>query len=144
MTISGLKKEIEKLEADFSSWVSTLNNKSIWLFVATLGIWSVDYKLLQYLALVIIPVMFFWMALQEHKNLVPFKKRLKSIEQRVESQLELDSDEQKARKYDLIKFRGDISLGSVLKKAFIYWIAIIYYTATFIYLTFDQSSFPFR
>ncbi|WP_254868989.1 hypothetical protein [Vibrio hepatarius] len=51
-------KRIEDLKSQISSRYNILNLEAIWLFVATLGCWSVDQKYVQMLAILLVLVFF--------------------------------------------------------------------------------------
>ncbi len=52
-------KRIDELRIQITSRYSTLNLEAIWLFVATLGCWSVNQPIVQIIALILVLVIFF-------------------------------------------------------------------------------------
>ncbi len=52
-------KRIDELRIQITSRYSTLNLEAIWLFVATLGCWSVNQPIVQIIALILVLVVFF-------------------------------------------------------------------------------------
>ncbi len=52
-------KRIDELRIQITSRYSTLNLEAIWLFVATLGCWSVNQPIVQIIALILVLVFFF-------------------------------------------------------------------------------------
>ncbi len=51
-------KRIDELRIQITSRYSTLNLEAIWLFVATLGCWSVNQPIVQIIALILVLVFF--------------------------------------------------------------------------------------
>lgn len=100
-----LKEELALLEADILAWRTTLNDKGVWLFISTLGCWSVPSGGLRLLALTITLGLFFWQAYSHQKKpFKPFTDRCAELECRIPA-AELSETEKESQLYKLGIFR---------------------------------------
>lgn len=98
--IEVIKNEIENLSHNIDHYTQTLNTQGIWLFIVTLGCWSVDQLAYQMVAFSISVIIFghrFYGALKEKR---PFNKVKKEIEKSIKNTL-LEDDSKKARLFEL-------------------------------------------
>ncbi|CCO45873.1 conserved hypothetical protein [Vibrio nigripulchritudo SOn1] len=91
---------IEDLRGQITTRYNTLNLEAIWLFVATLGCWSVDQPIIQIIALNLVVVFFSSKILKDKKFDSTFAKVLKDIRSDLEES-GLEGDAKKARQHEL-------------------------------------------
>ncbi|WP_413699065.1 hypothetical protein ACLKMH_16145 [Psychromonas sp. KJ10-10] len=91
---------IECLRARISSRYNILNLEAIWLFVATLGCWSVDQKIIQIFALLIVLVFFSSKVSKDKKYDISTVQASKALRADIEASV-LEGDSKEARLYNL-------------------------------------------
>lgn len=115
------------------------NSQGIWLFISTLGCWSVNIPLIQIIAAFLLFCIFIFNSKQEMTDKRSFHKIEKDIENDIDSNL--TGDTKKARLYDLglvEEYRKSII--PVLKTSPIFIVCYIFYSITF--LAFLSNLFP--
>ncbi|HFQ5438710.1 TPA: hypothetical protein ACGUMO_004534 [Vibrio vulnificus] len=91
---------IEDLRGQITTRYNTLNLEAIWLFVATLGCWSVDQPIIQMFALILVLIFFSSKISKDKKFESTFAKVLKDIKFDLEESA-LEGDAKKARLHEL-------------------------------------------
>lgn len=76
-----LKDEIESYEKNLDQYRFALNKESVWLFVATLGCWSVNTNRLMQILAFVVTLIFFYSLVNSHLS---DKKSFDSFEKRIE------------------------------------------------------------
>lgn len=115
------------------------NSQGIWLFISTLGCWSVNIPLIQIIAAFLLFCIFIFNSKQEMTDKRSFHKIEKDIENDIDSNL--TGDTKKARLYDLglvEEYRKSII--PVLKTSPIFIVCYIFYSISF--LAFLSNLFP--
>ncbi|HBS5668634.1 TPA: hypothetical protein MAK55_003198 [Klebsiella pneumoniae] len=115
------------------------NSQEIWLFISTLGCWSVNIPLIQIIAAFLLFCIFIFNSKQEMTDKRSFHKIEKDIENDIDSNL--TGDTKKARLYDLglvEEYRKSII--PVLKTSPIFIVCYIFYSISF--LAFLSNLFP--
>ncbi len=129
-----MKDEINKIEADIVTWRSALDREGVWLFLTTLGCWSVPEGWLRYMAFTIAIFLFFWRISDARRDSRPFSKRITELE----SQIKVshgDSNQGKALLDDLIQLRENyLSLASFKRSGFVYLICTIFWHLSIIHV----------
>ncbi|CAI2306972.1 conserved membrane hypothetical protein [Vibrio parahaemolyticus] len=100
-------KRIEDLKSQISSRYNILNLEAIWLFVATLGCWSVDQKYVQMLAILLVLVFFSAKVAKDQKYDTTFARMLKDIRNDIEGSI-LEGDSKKARLHELEEINNNL------------------------------------
>ncbi|ELB2807855.1 hypothetical protein ACOGST_004642 [Vibrio alginolyticus] len=100
-------KRIEDLKSQISSRYNILNLEAIWLFVATLGCWSVDQKHVQMLAILLVLVFFSAKVAKDQKYDTTFARMLKDIRNDIEESI-LEGDSKKARLHELEEINNNL------------------------------------
>ena len=126
--IEGIRNAIERHH-------QTLNIEAIWLFLATLGCWSVNVKWLQIAAILIVFVLFFYKVYENRKGQKSSAKRLKEIKVEIEKS-NLATDSKKARLFDISELQYELlSFKSIYKRmpqfliCYAFWgISLLYFT----------------
>ncbi len=127
-----MKDEINKIEADIIAWRNTLDLAGVWLFLATLGCWSVPTGWLRFVALVTAIFLFFWRLSGVREDSRPFDKRIGELELRIEVDFG-DSDQGKSLQHELIQMRkSHLSLASFKKSGFVYFICTMFWFISFV------------
>ncbi len=107
------------------------NSQGIWLFISTLGCWSVNIPLIQVIAAVLLFCIFIFNSKQDMTDKRAFHKIEKDIEKDIDSNL--TGDARKARLYDLglvEEYRKSII--PVLKTSPIFIVCYIFYSISFL------------
>jgi hypothetical protein len=101
---SQFEEELRKLEERVISYDQNVNNSGIWLFLATLGCWSVEDPNFRTLAVVFTFLIFSHQLISRLDSFKPFEMDVKKIENKINSS-NLTADKKKARKFDLLDFK---------------------------------------
>ncbi|EDC3688145.1 hypothetical protein GAG18_16015 [Salmonella enterica] len=115
------------------------NSQGIWLFISTLGCWSINIPLIQVIAAILLFCIFIFNSKQDMTDKRAFHKIEKDIEKDIDSNL--TGDTRKARLYDLglvEEYRKSII--PVLKTSPIFIVCYIFYSISF--LVFFSNLFP--
>ena len=99
-----IEDEMAALQTHIADYRTALNQEGIWLFLATLGCWSVSQPLLQFFAYALALVLFGQRMFHRLNETRSFSKLIKAIETRI-SELTPEGDSRKARLYDLAIFQ---------------------------------------
>ncbi|EHR1566529.1 hypothetical protein KTK17_002775 [Salmonella enterica] len=129
-------KNYSKHIDEFSSQASS---QGIWLFISTLGCWSVNIPLIQVIAAILLFCIFIFNSKQDMTEKRAFHKIEEDIAKDIDSNL--IGDPRKARLYDLglvEKYRKAIK--PVLKTSPIFIVCYIFYSISF--LVFFSNLFP--
>ncbi|ELK5320542.1 hypothetical protein Q6699_004181 [Vibrio vulnificus] len=106
---------IEDLRAQISNRYNALNLEAIWLFVATLGCWSVNEQIIQMIALIIVLLFFSTKVSKDKKYDTTFIQISKDIRADLEMSV-LEGDVKKARIHELDDVvRNHLGLTSIYK-----------------------------
>jgi len=127
---SSIIKSIQKFEKRIISYHQNLNTSGIWLFLATLGCWSVTDDGMQTLAVVFTGIIFFHRLISGLSSFKLFKSEFKEIEEEINTS-SLVSDRKKARLHDLNQIdKKFTSWLRILKYIPAYYLSIIFLAAS--------------
>ena len=132
-------EDIKNYSKHIDEFRSQANSQGIWLFISTLGCWSVNIPLIQIIAAFLLFCIFIFNSKQEMTDKRSFHKMEKDIENDIDSNL--TGDTKKARLYDLglvEEYRKSII--PVLKTSPIFIVCYILYSISF--LAFLSNLFP--
>ena len=128
ITIENIQSELVSFETRINEHHDKLNQEAIWLFVATLGTWSVKPFLLQLFALFIVLYFYYKKVFNQPKSFEPFPTRLVKLKLQVEES-SLNETEKKALYFDLnelerklLKFKSVVSKTPFFLVGFIFWV----------------------
>jgi hypothetical protein len=126
-----MESEIEKLRQDILMWQDILNKEGVWLFLGTLGSWSVekDY-FLRLVALGLTLSFFFVRAHKQRKNTEAFDKRIAKLEGEIKKCPELGKDE-KAQLYDLNELKKLFEFRRLFSRSPIYFACTAFWLVSF-------------
>lgn len=128
-----IEDEMAALQAHIADYRSALNQEGIWLFLSTLGCWSVSQPLLQFLGFALALVLFGQRMLQRLNETRSFSKLIKTIETRI-SELTPEGDSRKARLYDLATFqKQELSTLKSLRSTGYFLLCWAFYGASFVH-----------
>ncbi|WP_090143339.1 hypothetical protein [Limnohabitans sp. DM1] len=115
-----IKKKLKEFEDHIDAYRGALNTEGVWLFLATLGCWSVGHAPSQLYAITITFILFSHRIYSKLHDKRPFSSIIKDLEKIIKKELE-NGDTQKARLHDLHQIR-DIKLAtkSQLKSTIIF------------------------
>lgn len=117
------------LKLQIQNRYNTLNLEALWLFVATLGCWSVNHYIAQLAALIIVPFLFFYRVYEGKKTSTTFDKLLKEIRKDIEKSI-LRGDARLARFRELDEVQNDLRLKSLYQRAPNFLVAYVFYATT--------------
>ncbi|MGE5874037.1 hypothetical protein ACQJ1I_08380 [Klebsiella quasipneumoniae] len=132
-------EDIKNYSKHIDEFRSQANSQGIWLFISTLGCWSVNIPLIQIIAAILLFCIFIFNSKQEMTDKRTFHKIEKDIENDIDSNL--TGDTKKARLYDLglvEEYRKSII--PVLKTSPIFIVCYIFYSISL--LVFLSKLFP--
>ncbi|CHQ57109.1 hypothetical protein [Salmonella enterica] len=132
-------EHIKNYSKHIDEFRSQANPQGIWLFISTLGCWSVNIPLIQVIAAILLFCIFIFNSKQDMTEKRAFHKIEEDIAKDIDSNLIGDS--RKARLYDLglvEKYRKAIK--PVLKTSPIFIVCYIFYSISF--LVFFSNLFP--
>ncbi|EAZ9179995.1 hypothetical protein AHV85_04830 [Salmonella enterica] len=132
-------EHIKNYSKHIDEFRSQANSQGIWLFISTLGCWSVNIPLIQVIAAILLFFIFIFNSKQDMTEKRAFHKIEEDIAKDIDSNLIGDS--RKARLYDLglvEKYRKEIK--PVLKTSPIFIVCYIFYSISF--LVFFSNLFP--
>lgn len=95
-----IEEKLEEFKAHIDSYRDSLNTEGVWLFLATLGCWSVTNQALQLLAFLITGALFAHRVYSKLSDRRPFSRIVAELEGLIKME-SLPTDTQKARLYDL-------------------------------------------
>jgi len=131
-----IEAEMSALQQHISEYRSALNQEGVWLFLATLGCWSVSNHVLQFFAFLLAVILFGERVMNRVKETRSFSKLVKAIEERIAQSLP-EGDSRKARLYDLATFqKTELSTLNSLKNTKVFLLCWAFYGVSFIYLIF--------
>lgn len=125
-----MEKELANLENDMKNWGKILNEEGIWLFLATLGSWSIPIFWLQILAFLIVIFFFFLNANSRMQNRLSFPKQIKNLEEKIVNEFK-DEKEQKALLYDLLQIKKQNDDIKNIKYILPYLVSLIFWIISF-------------
>lgn len=132
-------EQIENYSNHIDEFRSQANSQGIWLFISTLGCWSVNMPAIQVIAAILLFCIFIFNSKQEMTDKRTFHKIEKDIEKDIDSNF--TGDTKKARLYDLglvEEYRKSII--PVLKISPIFIVCYIFYSISL--LVFFSNLFP--
>lgn len=115
-----IKQKLVDYEAHIDAYRASLNTEGVWLFLATLGCWSVNHAALQLYAIAITFVLFSHRIYSKFSDKRSFSSITKDLEKTIKTELE-EGETQKALLHDLRQI-CDIKLAikSYLKSTLIF------------------------
>ena len=95
-----IEEKLEEFKAHIDAYRESLNTEGVWLFLATLGCWSVTNQAMQLLAFLITAALFTHRVYSKLSDKRPLSKIVTELERLIKME-PLPTDAQKARLYDL-------------------------------------------
>lgn len=132
-------EHIKNYSKHIDEFRSQANSQGIWLFISTLGCWSVTIPSIQVIAAILLLCIFIFNSKQDMTDKRAFHEIAKDIEKNIASNL--TGDTRKARLFDLElveKYRK--SLKPALKTSPIFIVCYIFYSISFMF--FFSNLFP--
>lgn len=115
-----IKQRITDFELHIDAYRVSLNTEGVWLFLATLGCWSVTDGLSQVYAIVVTFILFSYRIYSTLNDKRPFSSISNELEDAINNELE-EGDTKKARLLDLYNIRNTkLSLKNHLKSTAIF------------------------
>lgn len=121
-----MENEITALRAEIVLWHDVLNKEGIWLFLGTLGSWSVTHGWLRNTAFLITIALFLWRAFGQRKDKKSFVVRLDDLENNIKNKKELDISD-KAILYDISELRKLFELKHLLRYGAVYFVCMAFW-----------------
>lgn len=122
--------ELSEFESNIDRYRDSLNKEGVWLFLATLGCWSVNNPPIQLFAISITGILFTYRIYSKLSDKRAFPTIIKDLEIIIRTKLE-EGDTQKERLHDLQQIR-DVKLSTVnhLKSTGIFLLCYLFLIAT--------------
>lgn len=128
------------LKQHIADYRTALNQEGVWLFLATLGCWSVSNSILQFFAFLVAVALFGERTTKRVKETRSFSALIKAIEEHI-AQMLPKGDAQKARLYDLAAFqKAELSTLNSFRNTIVFILCWIFYGASFVYLMFSHGA----
>jgi hypothetical protein len=126
--------KLTDFEAHIETYRASLNTEGVWLFLTTLGCWSVTYPKLQLLALLITAFLFGHRIYSKLSDKRSFSKIVKDLEATIFTELD-PGDSQKARLYELEKIKSTkLTMFSHLKATPIFFVCYTFLSLSVWYI----------
>jgi hypothetical protein len=130
-------EELFALRQYINAYRTALNTEGIWLFLATLGCWSVTNIFLQFSAFALAVILFGERLNKRTSETRSFSERFKAIEDLISTDLP-EGDSQKARLYDLAALRAkELSKINSLRSVWTFSLCWFFYGASLLYVFFN-------
>ena len=128
-----IEAELSALQSHVAGYRRALNDEAVWLFLATLGCWSVTNGMIQFVALGLAVLLFGSRMANRSIDSRSYSKLVKTIEHRIE-QIVPAEDSRKARLFDLAAFqRSEMSTLRTLKSSWPFLLCWLFFGATLLY-----------
>jgi hypothetical protein len=132
-----IEEELFALRQYINEYRTALNTEGIWLFLATLGCWSVTNIFLQFGAFALAVILFGERLNKRMSETRSFSELFKTIEDRISKNLP-EGDSQKARLYDLAALRAkELSKLNNLRNIWTFSLCWLFYGASSLYVLFN-------
>ncbi len=128
-----IEAELSALQLHVVEYRKALNDEAVWLFLATMGCWSVTNGIIQFVALGLAVLLFGNRMANRSIDNRSYAKLVKTIERRIE-QVVPEEDSRKARLFDLATLqRNEMSALRSLKSAWPFLLCWLFFGATLLY-----------
>lgn len=135
-----IEAEMSALQQHITDYRAALNQEGVWLFLTTLGCWSVSNHILQFFAFFLAVILFGERTTKRFKETRSFSKLVKAIEDRIAQSLP-EGDSRKARLYDLAAFQKiELSTLNSLKNVKVFVLCWLFYGASYLYVMFYTTA----
>lgn len=135
--MSSIEEELTALQVHINDYRALLNGEGVWLFLATLGCWSVSNTILQLIAYVVAFLVFADHMNKKSKESKSFSKLVEIIKNKIENSIE-DGDQKKARLYDLITIKStEMSALKSFSNTKVFLVCWAFFGASFVYTLFN-------
>lgn len=115
-----IKQQLIQFEAHIDAYRVSLNTEGVWLFLATLGCWSVNHAPSQLFAVLITFILFSYRIWSKMGDNRLFSSITEDLEEKIKTKLK-DGDTKKARLHDLYQIRDvKLAMKSHLKSTAIF------------------------
>ncbi|AIV05875.1 MULTISPECIES: hypothetical protein [Vibrio harveyi group] len=128
---------IEDLRAQISNRYNTLNLEAIWLFVATLGCWSVSHPYIQIVALFLVLAFFSFKVSRDKKYNSTFVQVMADIRNDLDDSI-LEGDIKKARLHELDEIdKNLLGMSSIYKSTPMFLVGYGFWVVCLMYFGFN-------
>jgi len=125
--------EIAKFKFDIEDYQKKLNFEAVWLFVATLGTWSVSVEWVNTVSVLMVMLLFYFIIMRDEKNKKTYDERLGSLRVEV-GKLDQKSDFAKARLRDIDEIKRErLSVSALYLKTPVFSICYVFWMITLVY-----------
>lgn len=134
---STVEEEISSLQQHISTYRATLNQEGVWLFLATLGCWSVTASSLKFLAFALAAFLFGHRFTNQLSETASFSQMVKRLQERISTSLP-DNDSRKARLYDLSEIqRNELSTLNSLRNTWVFLLCWLFWGGSLLYVSWN-------
>jgi hypothetical protein len=127
-----IDEELFALRQDINEYRSSLNTEAIWLFLATLGCWSVTNTFLQVVAFVLAFVLFVERVTKRRSETRSFSELFQTVKNRIST----EGDSEKVRLNNHLAALGLKELSTInnLKNIWTYFLCGLFYLVSCLYV----------
>jgi len=125
-----IKADIWALEQHITNYRKGLNDEGIWLFLTTLGCWSVTNQVLQFFAFVLTAMLFGFRLKKSTQEPRTFKTLIQTIEARIDSTELTEIAKQKLRQRLKNTQTGTLSYHRTFKEGGVFLLCWLFFSLT--------------
>ena len=129
---TSLRRNLDQLRHWYGERTDHMNRQSIWLFLATLGCWSVSQPHLRLLSFLVTLCIFFYLAVDGLQTGSPAREIRLTIESDLTSP-SISAEEKKARDQEYRELEHSVMSAANLKRSWLYWLTFTYWFASTVY-----------
>ena len=128
-----IESELERLRIHIREYTILLREEGVWLFIATLGCWSVNWWVLQLPAIALTFGLFLHRFFGKLTNRKTFRTLIEGLKSRIEAEA-VNDQARKAHLYDLIQVQQvDLVEAQSLRQSWVFWACWFFCCASLIY-----------
>ncbi|KAB7697141.1 hypothetical protein [Plesiomonas shigelloides] len=132
-TYQSFEQDLKLLQLEVHKYNQNLNDSGIWLFLATLGCWSVNEPTIRLIAAACTFILFSHKLMTGVSDFKLFTTKIKEQTLKIEAS-SLDEKSKKALKFDLLNFEKEQSSSSrIIKKVPAYYVSMLFLLASLIH-----------
>ena len=131
-TAADLRRNLDRLRDRYSGRTDHMNRQSIWLFLATLGCWSVSQPHFQLLGLVVTLLLYFHLAVDGLQIGTPARDIRGEIESGLASP-DVSTEERRARTQEYDELEKSVMSAANFKRSWLFWLTFTYWGASVVY-----------
>jgi hypothetical protein len=129
---TNLRRNLDRLRHWYGERTGYVNQQSIWLFLATLGCWSVTQPILRLLGLAVTFFIYCYLAVYGLQTGTPARELRSAIESDLVSP-DVSAEEKRARNQEYSELETSVMSAANFKRSWLYWFTLAYWFASAVY-----------